>query len=305
MTGIEIEDLGQGLKRGQITHAGLSFSILNFGARSERLRWRDRDLLLGYPNPQDYLTDPFFIGAIIGRMAGRIPNAELNWAGRSARLHTNEGPNTLHGGAEGLSQQFWDMEARENQLILRYHSPEGEGGFWGALDLILEITLGEDQLHYRISATGDQDMPLSLTQHNYYHGNLQSGDLALDIGSEAKRFVLDEALLATGALSQAKPDLSDMRSGIDDIFLPRAGQAIRVENRAHPNPYAISFTSNQPVVVIYDGGSLSAPFSKNAGFCIEPQAYPNALNIPAFPDPILKAGTTQNYELTLKFSELT
>ena len=107
MTRTRIEDLGAGLKRATLENESLRVSILNFGARAERIQLLDQDILLYYADPHAYLTDTYYLGAMIGRVAGRIQDASVQIDQVAHALEANEGTNTLHGGLSGISQQFW------------------------------------------------------------------------------------------------------------------------------------------------------------------------------------------------------
>jgi aldose 1-epimerase len=41
--------------------------------------------------------------------------------------------------------------------------------------------------------------------------------------------------------------------------------------------------TDQPGLQLYTGDGLGAPFAPRHGLCLEPQGFPNAVNMPAFP----------------------
>jgi aldose 1-epimerase len=64
---------------------GISVKILSFGGIIQEINLPDKNgftenVVLNYTNPQDYIRDNFYIGALIGRYANRISKSsfELN-----------------------------------------------------------------------------------------------------------------------------------------------------------------------------------------------------------------------------------
>ena len=54
------------------------------------------DVVLGYQDVEDCHKDDKFLGCIIGRVANRIANGELQLNGKTYKLAVNSGPNTIH-----------------------------------------------------------------------------------------------------------------------------------------------------------------------------------------------------------------
>lgn len=52
----------------------------------------------------DYLTNPPYFGATIGRVANRIANGKFSLGGKEYQLAINAPPNTLHGGWVGFNK---------------------------------------------------------------------------------------------------------------------------------------------------------------------------------------------------------
>ena len=80
-------------------------TITNYGARI--INWftsvdgQQRNIVLGYPNIEDYLTDKYYFGAIAGPYANRIANALFAINDKLYLLDNNEGDNQLHGALAG------------------------------------------------------------------------------------------------------------------------------------------------------------------------------------------------------------
>ena len=81
----------------------------------------------------------------IGRVADRIKNGTIKVKGKTYTLQKNNGKHTLHGGVEGLSNQFFDLNVvsndKETKVIFTYLSPHLEGGFPGNLDIKVVYTI--------------------------------------------------------------------------------------------------------------------------------------------------------------------
>lgn len=134
----------------------------------------DGKFLTQTPCDVDVFQDPrIFHGKTIGRVANRIENGELKIKRKVFKLDKNEGPNTLHGGKEGLSNQFFDMEVvemmNEVKVIFTYFSPDKEGGFPGNLDVRVVYTVFSDNnitIDYNVHT--DKDTYVALTNHSYF-----------------------------------------------------------------------------------------------------------------------------------------
>src|SRR5690625_7433027 len=68
------------------------------------------NIVLTYKNVVDYKKNPLYLGALIGRVAGRIANAEFAIGDKAYKIVANEGNHHLHGGNNGLLIIFWDTE---------------------------------------------------------------------------------------------------------------------------------------------------------------------------------------------------
>lgn len=70
---ITIKDFGKGYHLLILTNKrGLQLAVTDLGARIVSLKAFDRELVLGFDTPEEYLEKDAYIGASIGRTAGRI-----------------------------------------------------------------------------------------------------------------------------------------------------------------------------------------------------------------------------------------
>lgn len=330
--GVRIIGQGGGLQEACLTKGGLSLSLLNIGAATRDLRVAHRGrqvpVVLGYQDPRAYLENPFYMGVIAGRVAGRIRGARFTLDGHAVRLPANEGRNMLHGGTGGMSHHLWQMEAAgEAAADLTYVSPDGENGFPGRVVFRMRVSLGESTVTYSMRATTDRPTPVNLAQHSYY--NLTGGGdiLSHRLTSPARRYLpLDAERVPTGTVDDVSGtrydfrrgktlgELDPRREGTDINICFDAGPApvLPVASLDGPNGLRMQVFSDQPGAQIYTAAHLAAhdgalpgqslaPF---AGVCIEPQGYPDAVNQPGFPSVIITPDKPYRQELRLEFSEV-
>lgn len=319
---------GHMLKEARLHSAGLSLSLLNFGAvtRDLRLLQGNRPLILGFEDPAAYLYNPGYLGVIAGRVAGRIKNARFALDGQSHQLDANEGDTLLHGGAQGLSHVFWEIELLSDASArLRYHSPEGEAGFPGVVDVSLTVTLDGLAVIYDMRAEVGAATPISLAQHNYY--NLAGGaqpirDHRLQV--DASSFlVLDNANVPTGEIAALDGSHHDLRLGrsFSDVDPGHRGSDVAlvfdtcrdpqlpVATLTAPDGLQMRIVSDQPCAQIYTAATLPEQLGAlpgqrigpAMGVCFEPQGFPNAVNLPQFPSVIATPDKPYRQRLRLEF----
>lgn len=254
-------------------------------------------IVLGYARAEDYLVNPMYLGALVGRIAGRIGGAAFDWQGSRCELAANDGQNLLHGGSQGLSRQVWEMEADgQRRVRLRHVSNEGAGDWPGRVAFSVDIALEAGWLVYDMVAHTDRETPLSLTQHSYYNlsGGADIWDHRLHIPA-AGWAEMDAALVATGRVEkltgapfdfrEEKPvrDADPAGTGLDMCFTGVAGATrVRAESGL-----CLTLLSDQPCLQLYTGAGLRPRHEVNhrpfQGLCLEPQGYPNAVNLAGFP----------------------
>ena len=74
-------------------------------------------------------------GCIVGRVANRIAEGKFTLDGVAYTLATNNGPNCLHGGVDAYHTRIWSGTTVPGGVKLSLHSPDGDAGFPGALDV--------------------------------------------------------------------------------------------------------------------------------------------------------------------------
>ena len=141
------------------------------------------DVVLGFENIEDSKTAGSYFGALVGRIANRIGDAQFDLNGKHYTLAANNGKNHLHGGDSGFDQKLFDYEILADGIRFTCISPDGEEGYPGTLQVKVDYILTEHSLEINYCATADQDTIVNLTNHSYF--NLSAGqDLSSSTVSE-------------------------------------------------------------------------------------------------------------------------
>jgi len=319
--------------------SGLQLRALNLGGIVTHLLVPTRDgqmidVALGFDNPADYTHNPSYLGALIGRVAGRIPTGKFTLGGREHRLACNDGPNHLHGGVSGFDAHLWEtehgMRGSEPFLTLRHQSPDGEEGYPGNLraEVTYHIT-AENTFVIEESLSSDAPTPASLTQHTYF--NL-AGEGTPDLSGHqmeisAARFVpCDDAMSPLGLLASVD-EANDFRSPRDlaaaiPALFNQHGDLYRLDHHAHAlrrraaavehgkSGIRMEVFTTRPYMQLYaskhfDGslvGKSGRPYRAFSAFCLECEGYPDAVNHPDLDDIILLPGQPVNHRTEYRFS---
>jgi aldose 1-epimerase len=313
---------------------GLVVEIIAYGAIVTRLLAPDRngrlaDVVLGFNDLDSYIADRAYIGAVVGRVAGRITGARFQLEGHVYDLACNDPPNHLHGGQVGFGKKLWRLRPggdshRANSLSLVCNSPDGDEGYPGAVEAVLTYTVtDENVLVVQSQAASDRPTPFSLTFHHYF--NL-AGDAAGSIADHELQIHSDESVLADQhrtLLGRCEPvagggnDFREPRRVADalpHLFLshgdlyrlrPSAPEEAAAQPRAaarlvHPESgRALQLFTTAEYLQFYTGSGLDGalagksgvPYGRHAGLCLEPEGYPDGANAPHMGDIILRPGS--------------
>ena len=309
---------------------GMTATLLNFGARLVSIKVPVRgdltEMLVAYKEHEDYLTDPYFLGAVCGRVCNRISQASFSLADVDYQVDANNGAHCLHGGRGGFSQQFWTIEEQaESKVVFSLISPHLDQGFPGQLSIRVSYHLQDDNvLAITMQATTTSLTAVNLTHHPYFSlGEPTNQNLKLLLNSS---FFLarDDNGIPTGgevAASDLGADLAQLTTvsdlyqkshypqlldeqGLDHCFL------IKKNKIQQPDAVLVSdltgvklaIYSNQSAMQVYTGHFLTAPLRPYAGICLEPQGYTDAVNQPEFPSILIDSDQTYRHASLLEFS---
>lgn len=326
---------------------GMSVRILALGGVVQQLLVPDRDgkpadVVLGYETAQQYLDQPQYFGATVGRYANRIAAGRFKLDGKEYRLETNDGPNHLHGGVRGFDKVLWQVESATAgspaRAVLVYTSLDGEGGYPGTLQVTATYTLSDDnELGIDYRASTDRPTIANITHHSYF--NLAGAAAHSDVLDHrvtlfASQYTpVSETMIPTGerrsvagtpfdfrqprAIGERIRDGSDeqvrLGRGYDHNFIidgepGRLRPAARVEELQSGR--VLELFASAPGVQFYSGNFLDGTsvgksrrvYRQADGFCLEPQVFPDAPNHADFPSARLNPGQTYVNTLLLRFS---
>lgn len=294
----------------------MQVALLGYGATTQGWWYKDVPLILGYDDPNAYLTDRNYLGAIVGRVANRIGKARFDLGGDRFELTANEGRNLLHGGAAGLSFQHWNLEQLSPcEALLGFVSLDGEGGFPGEVRIEVRVKLDCPRLIYSISAWPDRPTPISIAQHNYYTLGSADGISGHRLTLPSGRYLdLDDQGIATGCIvNAAQAGLSFATPKAIENALVDIDHYFVFDQPTNPNRpiakvlsesgLALNVYSDQAGAQVYTGTHLTEPFFSQAGLCIEPSGFPNAPNIATFPSMICTPEQPYRQTLVLEIAE--
>lgn len=312
---------------------GLEVEFLDYGATLKSIRvpvdGELIDVLLQYPEDEAYLQDRVYLGATVGRYAGRIDSGVASLQGRQIQLSRNEADtgHCLHGGLEGFSHKFWSVAQQSaDSVSFEYVSRDGDQGFPGCLTTrVCYRLIGPKKLQIEYRAKTDQDTFVNLSNHAYFNLNrTDSGIENHELWINSDRFTpLGTNSLPTGDVQQVANSVFDFRNraclaerlkaadpqlllagGYDHFFLLN-------DARQQSDPAASVYSpesginmklfTDQPGVQFYSGNWLDQPFSRHAGLCLEFQDIPNEPNMEGFPSTVLKPGESYQRVIELEF----
>lgn len=328
---IETVEIANGPFRAELLTLGASLRRLDAPA----IDGTPGNVVLGYQDLEYYRGQPRFYGATAGRYANRIANASFSLDGKTFTLPKNNGPHNLHSGPLGYDQRFWTLEGADaSSARFSLLSHDGENGFPGTLHVDLEYRLEEDGLAISMTATTDKPTVVNLTNHAYFNlAGEASGHSVLGqwLQIPATRFTPTEGQIPTGVLQDvagtafdfltAKPIGADIEepdpqiraaSGFDHNYVvdTPSGRIRRVATAWDPGTgRVLEVHSSEPGVQFYSGnflargmpGTSGGTYGNRAGFCLEPQKFPDSPNKPDFPSARLDPGQKYVHEMAFRF----
>ena len=318
---------------------GMSASITNYGAALVKLNVPDkegklRDVVLGYDDVTGYEKGAVSFGAPVGRNANRIGGAVITIQDKTYELEKNENGNNLHSGTNYYNKRIWNVgEKTDSKIEFVLHSPDGDQGYPGTLDMHVTYELTEDnELRLIYDAVPDQDTIINMTNHSYF--NLDGHDS----GNVLKELVTLDADYFTRADAQSIPtgELVDVTGTPMDFRIPRAlGEAIDADYEAvrlgkgydhnwvlknngkfdkvaqavsEKSGIVMEVWTDLPGMQMYTANFLDNEHGKNGAVygirdavCFETQYFPDAVHHENFASPICKKGMPYHTVTSYKF----
>jgi aldose 1-epimerase len=313
-----------------LSNGKLTAAVTSYGARLVALFATDkdgkfRDVVTGFDNIDDYISDGDYQGATVGRYANRIARGRFSLDGKEYTLAINNAPNHLHGGIVGFSAAVWEVTAQtDTSLTLKHISPDGDEGYPGKLTVTVQYTLTEDgRLSITFEAETDAATVINLCNHTYWNLNGQGSGPILDhtLFINAGHFTpVDETLIPTGDLAFVTGTPFDFSTptrigeridqdnqqlyygaGYDHNFvLIDSGEELKLAAVATGDQSGIRMAvyTTEPGIQLYTGNYLQALHrlkyglrdERRSAFCLETQHFPDSPNKPEFPSVVLRPG---------------
>ena len=294
---------------------------------------KTEDVLLGYGTIEGVLESNGYFNSIIGRVANRIGSAKFSLDKNQYQLYPNTPPNHLHGGKIGFNKKIWkidNIQEEKNSIkcVMSYLSPHMEESYPGNLNCkaIYELN-NNNELLINFQAISDQDTIVNLTNHNYwnfhghgdYHQNNEDHVVYINSNSICET---DEQSIPTGNLINVEDTKFNLKNEflISKEFLNSGGidhnYALKDQSMmesvatiySKKTGMGVEYFTNQHGIQFYTGnmmldkyiGKYNKSYGPQYGMCLEPQHYPDAVNHPNFPSPILRKNNNYISKIKIK-----
>lgn len=283
------------------------------------------EVLLRYQDDDEYLHDPYFLGATVGRYANRL-RGPVPLEGSIFMPEATVGTVALHGGPAGFSEREWHVEqVSSSRVDFVLQSQDGDQGFPGQLLCRVIYTLeSPSSLRVTWRATARQTTVVNLSNHAYFNLNGNEARIVnheVAINSDACT-TLDSEQVPTGEIASVAGTGMDLSSpaviaermdacaslsgGFDHNYVIR-GVAGRMRHaatvRSPISGLRLDVDTTQPGLQFYTGQHLDDPFRPFAGFCLEAQNFPDAPNHGDFPSAVLRPGERYQHIVRYRLSQ--
>ena len=320
-------------------NSGMQVQISNYGGAVRRILVPDKngifgDVMLGYKTAEEYISNPEYFGALLGRQTNVMDGNIVEIAGTTYELEKNYNDDHLHGGSNGLTYRLLDADVgvinEEPSLILTHTMEHMSDGYPGNLDVTVKYTLtNKNALKISYKAVSDADTMISFSNHTHFnlggHGSGTMYDHILYIYADFYN-PIDDRCIPTGEILKVEGTPFDFRNGnkIGDVIFTDCEQLNiyggydhnyvitghgyrKAATLKHPEsgremevytdlPGVHLYTCNFTSDGIYKDGKT---YQKHQGMCFETQIFPDATNMPWVLSPIHKAG--EEYTTTTEF----
>ena len=291
----------------------MTLIVLDYGAIIQKLLVKDkngkpRNVVVGFDYPNDYLKDAYFLGACVGRYAGRISNGGFELDRQKYHLYQHKGVH-LHGGKESFAQKYWTVEEIQQgpqpSVTLSYESKHLEEGYPGNLNAAVTYTLVNNTLVITHQATTDRTTVVNLTNHSYFRlddeGQVNGYELKLNCPEMIEMYANK---LPTGNIISVRDTPFDFlakkkieNTRLDTPFSIKPNTEIAAKVFSSVSGISMEVLTNQPGIVVYTPLKFPA-------ICFETQNYPDAPNHSNFPSSVLRPGEFYKNESKFVFDLL-
>jgi aldose 1-epimerase len=314
---------------------GAYVELTNYGAAIVSIVVPNRqqcfeNVVVGFPELGGYISDTCYIGSTIGRYANRVSNAKFELDDRVYHLDANDGKNSNHSGNSGFNYKVFNATIIDNSLVMTLTSPDGDGGFPGALELTATYTWSADnELLINYKAITDKNTIANFTNHTYFNLSAFKSKIfnhRLAIASDHIVDLYDDYTPSGVTISAKQKAFNDNevidKFKIDEDNIEGLNLFYIVDKMAEDKALTcgailtdqasgrtLKVYTDYPGLFLYTGDYLSSTVPTHTGklaepfdaLCLECQHYPDSINHPNFPQAILRAGDVYNQSILYKF----
>lgn len=315
---------------------GTTVQLLDYGATLHAVEFADRDgqidnVVLNAPNINERELWAGYFGSTVGRFCNRIADGQFTLDSVEYNLAKNNGHNHLHGGDLAYDKMIWASKVIEEDgrygVEFHLHSPDGDEGYPGNLDVYATYTLNDDnELLMDFKGESDKATPINITNHAFWNlaGHKSGTILEQELELRCSQYLeVDEGLIPTGQTPKVAG------TALDFTNAKAIGERIAEVNQTPANGYDHCFVvdgepgqmrlaavavdpesgrklevlTTQPGIQLYTANHLNGTggYVQNSAFCLETQNYPDAPNQPHFPSSILRPGDTYHHQTIHRF----
>lgn len=316
---------------------GMQISCITYGCIITKILVADQfgtleNVVLSFDSLNEYLQQPQFFGAVIGRFAGRLEDSKIRVANEVIQLTPNEGKHLLHGGKYGFHNQIWDVSTgiEEGSPYIEFTLEDKLSEFPGTLQMTVKYIL-TDKNDFIIQYNGfcDQDTLLNCTNHSYFNlsGNLRKtihnhtlqlcskkmlplnkegvplGDF-IETNGTVFDFNTEQPLFKV--LSSTDEQVVFASNGLDHPFLLEERSIMLKDYRSGRQ---LTVLTDEPSIVIYTGNKIGNDYdfsngsAKNyLGICLETQKPPNSVKYLQLQSSLLRKNEVYNSSTIYRFS---
>jgi aldose 1-epimerase len=277
------------------------------------------DVIVGPGSDADALAHDSYTGSVTGRHAGRITGARYKLDGQEVKLVANVDNDQLHGGPSNFCNTVWKSAAVENGIRFTLHSPDGDQGFPGAMDVSATYHLVDKVLSLDFEATTTKPTVINLTNHAYWNLAGSGSGLDQEVEMSADHYLpLHGPKLPTGEIRDVTGTEYDFRKlrkvgqPYDTCFCLngargtlRKGLTLRDPKSGRVMEVYTTDTGIQFYTADHFGPKMPGkygPLVQHNSIAIEPQNFPDAPNHANFPSSILRPGEVYMHRIEWRFS---
>lgn len=281
---------------------GMTMKVTNYGATLCALYMPDRnfdfkDVVLGYDDVNGYDKKT---GTDFGATLGRIANQ----------------------GSNDFSHRLWkEKKFTDNSVTFQIHSPDGDQGIPGAVDINLTYILNDNKIAIIHTAKAEEETVLNITNHSYFNlnGHESSDILEHLMWIEADEYLeINEELLPTGKKLSVENTPMDFRKykRIEESINNKCETSITgngfdynwILNKKNDfDKVAMLYSEKSGItmeiftdmprmqvdignIIENEPGKQGVIYRRNQGICFQTQCFSNTVNKPGFDIGKLDAG---------------